>query len=264
MSQSCSLVEVLNNRRWLRRAHPFAHVVARNVFVQSFYERLAAAFEEVMSRGLSDQRSSNRLSRSMPGYDAYGMTFPVGQPEPFGLFLSRPWHDLLASLFQVQATGYVNCGLHHHPVGSEYGWVHNDLNPGWFVDYPSSDGVKLVRHDLCNYAFGDTVSNVTPLETIRAVAMLFYLDNPAWLPGDGGGTGLYCCKDDPVAKPFSVVPPINNSILVFECTPYSYHSFIRNWRQPRNSVIMWLHRPKVDVVARWGEGKIVNWPKNRS
>jgi hypothetical protein len=55
------------------------------------------------------------------------------------------------------------------------------------------------------------------------------------------------------------VPPINNSMLLFECTPYSYHSFISNRRSVRNCLVMWLHRPKEEVTARWGETVIEKW-----
>jgi hypothetical protein len=47
--------------------------------------------------------------------------------------------------------------------------------------------------------------------------------------------------------------------LIFECTPVSYHRFCSNRRHPRNSVIMWLHRPWQDAVRRWGEEAIVRW-----
>ena len=143
--------------------------------------------------------------------------------------------------------------------------MHNDLNPGWFVDYESGDGINVVRHEICSYTHGDIfVEGVAPKETVRAVVMLFYLNNPSWHPGDGGGTGLYHYQDDPVGKPAFIVPPINNSLLIFECTPYSYHSFVKNWHHPRNCVILWLHRSKDDAISRWGANKIIAWPERGS
>jgi hypothetical protein len=47
--------------------------------------------------------------------------------------------------------------------------------------------------------------------------------------------------------------------MMFECRPNSYHGFISNKRGARNSMIMWLHRPKQDVIDRWGEDAIVYW-----
>jgi len=99
------------------------------------------------------------------------------------------------------------------------------------------------------------------VETIRAVAAIFYLDNPPWSPGDGGTTGLYRNASDPVDQPAAVVPPLNNSMLAFECTPFSYHGFVSNRRHPRNSVVLWLHRSRQDVVRRWGEHAIVGYKR---
>jgi 2OG-Fe(II) oxygenase superfamily len=91
-----------------------------------------------------------------------------------------------------------------------------------------------------------------------------YLCNPDWIEGDGGETGLYGSREDPVDRPIAVVPPINNSLLMFECTPYSYHSFLSNGRSPRNSVIVWLHREKVEVLSRWEKPRLKAAPGQAS
>ena len=96
-------------------------------------------------------------------------------------------------------------------------------------------------------------------ETMRAIAILYYLNNPEWLPGDGGETGLYRAITDQVDQAVVSVPPINNTLVAFECSPYSFHAFRTN-RQPRNSLVMWLHREKAEALAQWGEGSIVPWP----
>jgi hypothetical protein len=261
MNTLYTLEEVLANRVWERRAYPFPHIVAQTVFTQSYYRKVSDAFNVLLRMGLEEQRCGGRLSRGMLGYDAYGLTFGPEYQGPFSLFMSRPWHDMTAGLFGVACTGHINCGIHHHAVKSADGWVHNDLNPAYFVDYPSDDGINVVRHTVCSYAYGRVfLSGVKPRQVVRSVALLFYLSNPPWSPGDGGETGLYECKDNPVDRPASVIPPINNSILIFQCTPYSFHSFISNRTNPRNCVIMWLHSKKADVEARWGEGKVVEWP----
>ena len=85
------------------------------------------------------------------------------------------------------------------------------MNPGWFVELPSSDGVNISQPDLCNY-FTDKCArpDISARETIRAVAMIYYLNNESWVAGDGGETGLYSSVHDPVSKPTVVVPQINN------------------------------------------------------
>ena len=80
----------------------------------------------------------------------------------------------------------------------------------------------------------------------------------AVLDTDGGMTGLYSSPRQPVNRPDAAVPPVNNTMLLFECGARSWHSFISN-RQPRRSVILWLHRTREDAIAHWGERAIVNW-----
>jgi hypothetical protein len=263
------LERVLANRHWLYRTEPFPHVTAREVFTPACYRQLEAQFRRILARGFADPASvrlepgmpGRRFARGMPGYDAYGFNFSPRLRGPLRLFVSRSWHDLLAGLLGVNATCHVNAGLHHHKVGSESGNPHNDLNPAWFVDYESPDGINLARHDLCSYTTGrPRVPGVVPRAVVRALAMIFYLNNPPWSPGDGGETALYRTpRDDPEV----MVPPINNSLVVFPCTPYSYHSFLRNVRHERNTVIMWLHRSRAEAISFWGERAIVDWPRRR-
>jgi hypothetical protein len=175
-------------------------------------------------------------------------------------FTSRAWHDLLAELFGIRATGHVNVGLHHHAAGSDNGFPHNDLNPGWFVDYQSKSGIILAQPNHCSYTDGRALQpDVVPRALVRAAALIFYIANPEWHSSDGGDTGLYEEASNDPKRPVVVIPPINNSLVGFECTPYSFHGFIRNVRTVRNSLVMWLHQEEEDVIRRWGPGVIVNY-----
>jgi hypothetical protein len=263
---SPSLAEVVANRAWSRRTWPFPHVVATNVFRPGFYDKLAGAFARLRARGLSEMPGDGKLSRNIPGYDAYGFSLNGDDDwsREFAIFTSSDWHSMVASLMRIEATGHINCGLHHHAAQSHDGWVHNDLNPGWFADAPRADGIVPARHQLCSYTRGKVArTDIVPIEVVRGVAMIFYLNNGPWPDGMEGATGLYATADQPVRDPDAGVPPIDNSILLFECTPYSFHAFIGGNRQPRNSVIMWLHRPKDHVEARWGAYAIRDWPKSK-
>jgi Rps23 Pro-64 3,4-dihydroxylase Tpa1-like proline 4-hydroxylase len=82
--------------------------------------------------------------------------------------------------------------------------------------------------------------------------MIYFLDNPNWQRGAGGETGLYAGAYDDVHDPAVAMPPINNSLLLFKCSPRSYHSFISNRQFERNSVIAWYHRPRAAVEAEHG------------
>jgi hypothetical protein len=212
-----------------------------------------------MEAQYSDLMKDGRFGRGIPGYDVTAYTVTGRTPGPLSLFCSRSWHDMLAGLFGVNATGELNIALHHHAVGSLDGSPHNDLNPGWFADRPRSDGI--IVHDPaygCDYRFGTEKPDVGTFERVRAVAVIFYLANPV-RGVVGGETGLYRAASDPIDRPSEVVPPVNNSLVAFECTPTSFHAFISNRRVVRNCLVMWLHREKKEAIRRWGESSIVYW-----
>lgn len=248
-----TLEELIANRRWVRRDEPFPHVVAQNVFVPEFYTQLDDEF-----RRIARERPEAFL-RSMAGYDASAAELAHFRDGPLGVFVSRDWHDLVCAVAGVAATGDVSGSLHHHDPGSATGWPHSDLNPGWFAEAAPDAHEVALPHDEIEYRRGPRVPGVTARETIRAVSVLFYLANPEWSPGDGGETGLFADFDTARLGPRATVAPINNSLMIFECTPFSLHAFQSNRLKPRNSVIMWLHRAKDDAIARWGEQSIVNW-----
>src|SRR5262249_52470121 len=86
---------VLQNRRWIRREKPFRHIIAEDVFTEPFYESLVAQFRCYFS---DSPIGSPDPERKMGGYDAYGIHFDPDTPAPLSIFMSREWHDLLASL----------------------------------------------------------------------------------------------------------------------------------------------------------------------
>jgi LPS sulfotransferase NodH len=245
-----ALRPVLGTTRWWKSAEPFPHVRAAPVFGPETYDALVGAFRAYEAEG--------RFTRGIPGYDVTAMPLTRENARPFDVFMSRPWHDLLARMFDVDATGELNISLHHHAVGSASGSPHNDLNPGWFV--PGGNDGEVVVHSprVCDYRTGASKTGEGTVERIRAVAVIYHLANPP-VPSHGGETGLYRSAGDPVDQPLVLAPPVNNSLLAFECTPFSYHAFLTNHTNERNCLVMWLHRSREDVVDRFGEGSIVGW-----
>jgi 2OG-Fe(II) oxygenase superfamily len=232
---------------------PFPHFAATEVFEVGVAAELKRAFTDVLARGTSSGNDRVRFSQNMTYSDAYSWNFPADLNGPLALFYSREWHDLLVCLTGIRASGDVNGALHHHQLGSAQGTVHRDLNIAWFSDQPRSDGINPMDTRRCSYTHGVTAEQgIKRRKVVRAVTMIYYLANRSWSPGDGGETGLYRTAADPVERPAAIAPPVNNSILIFENGPGSYHSFIRNRRHPRNSVILWLHRTVADTVERWG------------
>lgn len=243
----------LRNRRFWQRKHPFPHFVAHDVFEPTFFSALEAEFRRLLEQGV--------FARNMPNSDAYSWNFPATIDGPLAYFYSRAWHDTIALLSGVRATLDVNGALHHHQVGSLNGSVHNDVGIGYFSDQPRADGVNPMDLSRCDYTSGrmlrEEERRTEPRRTVRAVTMLLYLCNDEDMRG--GETGLYVHRDDPVSQPAAMVAPRNNTMLIFETTPHSWHSFIHNPSQPRNSVILWLHRSYEEAVEKFGEEAIYRW-----
>jgi 2OG-Fe(II) oxygenase superfamily len=240
------LESMLLNRRWVMRPKPFRYVIARDVFTPPVYARLEQAYQGVLDRTAG--------SAYLQKHDIHGGGLSPADAENFAPLLSRQWHDMIASIFEVDATGHVIAGIHHHRIGSANGAPHTDVNPGWFNDGPpQAPALEFANPDAVEYTSGKALSDdATPHRTMRAVALLYYIANPPWTAGDGGETGLYRARGDNVDRPVMRIPPINNSLFAFECTPRSWHGFISNRVRERNTVIMWLHRTHEDAAARWG------------
>jgi len=94
---------------------------------------------------------------------------------------------------------------------------------------------------------------------VRCTTLIYYLGNPAWHVGDGGETALYAGTRRDHRYPEARVPPVNNSMLLFNCTPTSFHAFTQNWRSERNSIIMWLHAPPTAMARRYGAESFIRF-----
>lgn len=253
------LSDILANRTWLRRTEPFPHIWARNLFQSDFYGALAAQLQGILNLGLSEAPAKGRLSRNLPGYDAYGIGINQSFPDPIAIFLSAPWRDLMCSLFSIGITPYVFAGVHHHKVGSANGFVHNDFNPVWFP-LASAENLQVPNQELCSYKTGaGPIPESEKAQVVRGAVMIFFLLNDGWRRGDGGDVGLY--KSALQASPALECPPENNSMVAFECTPRSFHAFRTNKRLPRTSIIMWVHRPLEEAVGKFGEEHLERWKR---
>jgi hypothetical protein len=250
---------VLANRRWHISSSPFTYVTATNVFTEPIYSRLESAFRSLLEQGLFETPTRNRFSRIFRNYDAYGAHVPKDSTNALTLLLTNEWHDLLASVFNLDVTRDVSIELHHHSKGSLNGSVHNDFNPGWFLENHDQSVINVSGYD-CAYRTGKTmIDGRISVQRMRALACIFYIANETWHRGEGGETGLYKMRDAPVDQPDVTVPPINNTLVAFPITPYTFHCFMGNNRHARNAIIFWLHRKYEDAKTEWGSKAIVHW-----
>jgi hypothetical protein len=256
MTEALALGDVLAHRMWLRRERPFPHIVARDVFEPAFYGALESHVRQILQDRIIQSSAGDR---SIPGYDAYGIGFDESLPDPLGVFLSNDVRDMLCGLFDVEPTPYVFAGIHHHASGSQDGFVHSDYNPVWFPRAPNGR-VRCPDQEVCAYKTGEgSLPAAAKVEVVRAVALIFFLLNGGWRSGDGGETGLFADRGASVREPVLRCPPENNSLVMFECTPESFHAFLGGNRRPRTSVIMWVHRAREDAVATYGEDRLERW-----
>jgi hypothetical protein len=259
-----ALPEILQNRRWERHNYPFDYVYAQGVFTEEFYRSIETEYNAFLDKGLLNNGGGGdqQFCRNMPGYDAYGMGLSFDNtPGNLGLFVSPQWHDIMNTLFGLKGTGYINAGFHHHSIGSKDGFIHNDFNPVWFPRFAKSvKRIRLCDHNICSYKNGSgPLQDHEKIEVVRSVVMIYYLANPDWFPGDGGETGFYTGPNMRVRDAVKKIPPLNNSLVMYECTPNSYHTFIKNKKSARNSIIMWAHRSMEEAAEKFDINKLERW-----
>jgi LPS sulfotransferase NodH len=191
---------------WLRWARPFPHLVAQSVLREEFQARVASEFIRLLDAGAFETDGRCGVSK---------LDVVPTEQGPFAIFFSRAWLDLLARLFGRDASGDVSATLLYHPANSVGGSILHDYEPG-------GSAARSANADR------------------QAVTVIYHLAHPTD-PPCGGAIGLYSSKSQPVDRPTVQVPSAENSLLAFERTPYSLHSFMANKGSGRNSLVMWIH-----------------------
>ena len=164
--------------------------------------------------------------------------------------------DSIHTFLSIPNTGRIDAALHSSPQGSHTGWIHNDLCSGWFDEASTaSEGPVFANRSACDYFTGQIKNaSASPKEYVRVATVIYYLCNEGWTAGDGGETGLYAAKVDREHTTIELVPPADNTLLLFECSPHSYHRFLANPGRRRNasssaSASVDLHCPDPDASA---------------
>jgi hypothetical protein len=241
--------ELSPNGEWWIYERPFRHIRAQGVFRMDVYERIQSAFLEL--RGRADNCAEPTFKKAQSAYDALILPMQQQLAPRFAPLFERPWIEFLAKLLRLEAIPQIDGALHHIPVSSRSGWVHNDFCSGWFNRIHTGETTFPDRRN-CDYFTGTAKSaQAQPKEFIRAATMIFYLHNDEWKDGCGGETGLYASSRGGDGE-MCAVPPVSNSLLLFACSPHSWHSLIGNPGCTRNSIILWLHSSLEYAQARWG------------
>ena len=199
----------------------------------------------------------------MARYDASGWGFPADIDWPLRLFVTKEWHDLVSRAVGVDTVPYVSAGIHHHDVGGENGRPHSDLNPVYFAEVEPHDGMVSLRGDLVDLKSGRRLQENTPVTRQRPGSLDPVLHGqPPVAPRRRWPDGTLRAPVRPHRTARGGVAPVNNTLLAFECTPNSFHSFISNRVSERNSITMWLYRSDSAAATRWGERNLERWQES--
>lgn len=239
---------------WWGYSSPFRHWRVTGVLDAAAYRRVSASFNSILETTAGQRQGPYRLAQSTANYDALMLAVNADIALAFAPFFSEAWIRSLHRFLSIPELGRIDGALHSSPKGSRTGWIHSDLCSGWFNEDPSStDWMLFADRSHCDYFTGRRKTRLAnPKEYVRAATMIYYLCNDDWKPGDGGETALYSASRQCERTSRELVPPINNTLLLFECSPHSYHRFLRNPGCTRNSIIFWLHTDVRHAQSRWG------------
>jgi len=233
---------------------PFRHFRAHDVLEGHDYRRLCELFRQIQDGSTA---LSYRMARTSRNYDARVVAVDERLAGLLDPLFAPAWLSSLGRLLGFPPADVIDGALHSSPAGSRDGWIHTDLCPAWFDESRPSGTVRFPDRLRCEYFTGRPLHpDARPVEYIRAAALIYFLCNDGWEAGDGGETGLYAAARHAACTTFTSVPPVNNSLLFFECSPHSYHRFLSNPGRERNSVILWLHCTVEQAKTLWGETSI--------
>jgi hypothetical protein len=236
---------------WWDIHSPFRHIVVENLLESSQYAELSNRFKSL--RAGSDRFPGRDFRRSSEKYDALILPMDSDLSREFLPFFDAPWLISIASLIGIPFLPVVDGALHSSPPGSRTGWIHSDYCSAWFHNDSTLDGgILFPDRSRCDYFTGKVKSGpATPRRYVRAVSLLYYLNNDDWQPGDGGETELLAASREFPRASVKRVEPLNNRLLIFPCSRHSFHRFIAN-RRERNSLILWMHVTPAMANTLWG------------
>jgi len=243
------MFDVFANETNIRvRKLPFPHIVVDNVFNKDFYQLMCLEFDARLRKGFAPKFNRNKFWK-FSHYDAYCWSFDPKKDHAFSdFFYSMPWRRWVNRFFNLNLTKNMIAEFHHHPPNSAGGYIHNDYDISSFKREPLANGINAHTHQI-DYR-GRTPG--ADIYCVRSIAILYYFNNHKWQESDGGETALYTDYkkgSEPVIK----VAPHNNRMLAFEISPKSFHAFLNNKKNVRNSMVQWMHSPEAYVTARYGE-----------
>ena len=250
-------IPIMNDNPIILEKLPFPHVYIQNALKEEFYTVLCKYFNQVLLRGIvpsTEPLNPSKFQKFSYGYDASFWQPPPDIGYPINAFYEPIWVEFLSKLFNIPLTNHISLTLHHQVYDSKPFAAHNDY---CLVGMSKCKGPsdKLQQYHFETPYFIKSVEEGQSLNLdiqMRSVVALFYINNLPWEEGKGGETALYEQYADYVAhKPFKKIPPISNSVLMFETTPETFHTYLPNFSKFRNTLIFWLHSDMKKKIAKY-------------
>lgn len=228
-------------------------------FRPDVYERLNSNYRETLALGLNESDTAGRFSRidyKHPSwerpYDAYYVPIEEEPVAPLDVFWSVELYSFLLREFSIPISPDVQAALHYHLPGSETGDIHSDYCMAIYQRLRLKNGMHQAR-TRCLEEF--KAADARKLEKhgifigARAIALVYYLSNEDWKPGDGGETAFFASQS--VESMVCKVSPNNNRLVAFEVSPSSFHAFQKNQSKERCSITAFLFCPFENATVRF-------------
>lgn len=245
---------IVNYGNWYEHSSPFKHYRADNVLDSKTYAKIGANFIALQNGELKNSNGETyQLEKLSQNYDALMLGMDNELANYFKPFFTIDFLKSIADFLNIPFNYQIDGGLHSNPKNSKTGWIHNDLCYAYFdSNYFKEDKLTFPKRDSCDYFTGrKTNDSASPQKFVRAAALIYYLCNHNWKDGDGGETALYSAKNISRDTISELVAPKDNSLILFECSPHSYHRFVNNPGRTRNSLIFWLHSTPEFSESQW-------------
>ena len=231
-------------------SYPFNYVVLYDFFSKEAYTNLHYFVEHYKHAGTKIGQVGHDPKNFYEGKN-YSPSFRDLQTTKCSFLLSRGLRDFATSFFHTRVNDYIALGVHSHAAGSPTGWAHSDFNIVSFqkgIVPPTSNSLRMWEPGSCVYTDNSAHNQPNTIKTARHIVCILYVGNEQWNMGDGGETGIF--SEYETDRPLiSRVPPLNNSLLIFEINPVSAHSFLET-KKERNSIIWWYHTSPAYAVHR--------------
>jgi hypothetical protein len=244
---------MFTNGEWWEVSRPFCHFRAAKVFDAASYDTIAKNFSKLLEPATAEDYELPKFIRGVyEGELILGVNERIA--ETFSVIFSENVIRTLHKLLGLPFIPRIDAEMHSHQKGSPSGYIHTDYNASWFDESSESHHAFMFPNRLrCDYFTGRAkVASAVPKEYPRAATLIFYLCNDGWTSSDGGETGLYNGAQQTIDTCVSLIPPINNSLLLFRCSPHSYHRFVTNPGRTRNSIVLRLHTTTEFARSSWG------------